>query len=97
MGFTVIIAHIEKGNHFITDCWVGYSWFDIPYSGYIHISHIHGNRDFGTGLESISHIEGLCGYLKSLIRNIYYIISQEQFILFFQRSRGPSKYYKFIR
>ena len=47
---------------------VGYRWIDYPNSGYLHLVHNHGN-----GQESTSNIEQLWAYLKSIIKNLYYI------------------------
>ena len=58
----IIKAHIATGNIITSEGWGGYSWIDQPFSGYIHSTHNHGNGDFGTGVESTSHIEALWSF-----------------------------------
>ena len=82
----IINAHIKTGNHIISDAWAAYNWLDNPFSGYIHSKHNHGHSDFGLGLESTSHFEGLWVQLKNNIRNIYYVIPEDNFLLFLRES-----------
>jgi hypothetical protein len=67
---TFIYNHIRENNTIITDGWSAYNFLDD--SNYIHEVHIHGPQgNFGFGLHSTSHIEGIWGTLKTKINKIY--------------------------
>ena len=63
-----------------------YSWLDDANSGYIHHVHNHGHGDFGIGFDSTSHIEQIWGRLKNLIKNIYYSIPHDHFVLYIREA-----------
>jgi len=86
-----IKKYLEKGNTVITDGWLGYSFLDNGDSCYQHIKHLHGGGDFGTGLESTSHIEGLWGILKSKIKSTYMVIPNVNFMKFLRESEFKYK------
>ena len=62
----IIKAHVKTGNYIVSDGWSGYSWIGLPFSGYIPSVHNLGHGDFGRGLDSTSHIEGIWSFLKKL-------------------------------
>jgi len=78
----IVKTHIKTGNIVVTDGWSSYLWISEPYSGYVHSMHNHGAGNFGYGLDSTSHIEALWSNLKQIIKNIYYIIPSEDFVLY---------------
>ena len=82
----IIKSHIKTGNIVVTDGWSAYSWLGHPFSGYIHSMHNHAAGNFGYGLDSTSHIEALWNQLKYLIKNIYYIIPSEDFVLYLREA-----------
>ena len=43
--------------------------------------HVYGGGDFGFGINSTSHIESILSQLKSILKNIYYIIPHNNFNL----------------
>ena len=52
--------------------------------------------NFGTGFQRTSHIESVWGHLKSIIKNIYYSITNRSFILFLREAefrRSMTKFY----
>ena len=53
---------------------------------YTHRVRKRAKGDFGNGLESMSHIESIWGNLKSIIKNIYYSIPSNNFILFLREA-----------
>ena len=73
---------LKRGNYIVSDGWSGYEWVEEENSGYNHIQHIHGRRDFGYGIESTTHIESIWWQLKSEIRTIYYIIPLRNFLYY---------------
>ena len=52
-----IIAYVNKGNHIVTNGWMGYNFLEEENSGYTRHKHLHDGGDFGIGIESTSHIE----------------------------------------
>lgn len=82
----IIRTHIKSGNYKVRDGWPGYLWIGRPYSGYIYSTHNHGHGNFGHGLDSTSHIEGIWAFLKNIIKGIYKVIPNDNFILFLQES-----------
>ena len=87
---TFIVFHIQKGNKLITDGWAGYSFIDEQ-QGYTREVHIHGASDFGFGVNSTSHIESIWSQLKSVIKNIYYIIPHQNFLLYLREAEWRIK------
>ena len=87
---TFITNYIEKGNKLITDGWNGYLFID-EMNGYSREVHIHGASDFGLGINSTSHIESICSQLKATIKQIYYIIPHENFILYLREAEWRIK------
>ena len=78
---TFIYNHIRENKTIIIDGWSAYNFLDD--SNYIHEVHIHGpQRNFGFGLHSTSHIEGIWGTLKTKKTKIYNCIPADNFILF---------------
>jgi hypothetical protein len=57
-----------------------------PDSQYSHSIHNHGYGDFWIGLDSTAHIEQLWSQLKQIIKQIYYIILSEKYILFIREA-----------
>ena len=51
-----ITKFIPTGNFIISDAWLGYSFLIAANSEYIHSIHVHGQQDFGLGLDSTSHV-----------------------------------------
>lgn len=82
----IINTHIETRNIITSDGLAGYFRLDLPFSGYVHSIHNHGNGYFGNGLDSTRHIEALWSHLKTIIRKIYYIIPHEHFVLFLKEA-----------
>ena len=70
---------IKRGNYIVSDGWSGYERAEEENSGYNHIKHIHGHRDFGYGIESTSHVESIWSQLKAEIKSIYYFIPLHNF------------------
>ena len=58
---------------------------------YLHRSYNHSKFEFGRGLESTAHIEGLWGNLKSLIRGIYHQIPAKNLLLFLKEAEWKFK------
>ena len=85
-----ITTHIESRNKIITDGWSGYSFID-DLQGYIREVHIHEASDFGYGVNSTSHIESIWSQLKSVIKNIYYIIPHQNFLLYLRETEWRIK------
>ena len=73
--------YVEVGNNVCIDGWTAYNYLDDPLSGYHHYSHIHGDGDFGIGVQSKSHIEAIWAQIKSKIKENYHINSPKN--LFF--------------
>ena len=73
---TFIYKHIRGNNTIITDGWSAYNFLDD--SNYNHEVHIHGpHGNFGFGLHSTSHIEGIWGTFKNKFTKIYNCIPAE--------------------
>ena len=73
-----------------------YNWLDTD-NNYIHSVHNHG--EFCYGQESTSHIEAVWANLKSYYKNLYYSVSNANFILFlreakFRRSLSGFSYFR---
>ena len=66
----------------ISDNWPAYHWLSNPESGYYYHVHMHVDGDFGGGADSTSHIEQLWAHLKSIIKNMYHTISNDNFDIF---------------
>ena len=77
-----ITSYVETGNKIVTDGWSGYSFLDLPHSGYYRIQHVHGGGDFGYGVESASHIETIWAQIKSRIKENYHLYPYKVFMLF---------------
>lgn len=58
---------------------------------YLHRSYNHSKFEFGRGIESSSHIEGLWGNLKSLIKGIYHQIPIANLNLFLKEAEWKFK------
>ena len=85
MYVIIINVFIRENNTIITDGWRAYNFLDD--SNYIHEVHIHGPQgNFGFGLHSTSHIEGIWGTLKTKITKIYNCIPADNFILFLREA-----------
>ena len=74
-----------EGTHFTHDGWSGYSFLNNNIN-YTHETHLHGGGEFGHGLHSTSHIEGVWGNLKKLIVGMYSIIPMNNFNLFLREA-----------
>ena len=81
-----ITRYISPGNKIITDGWAGYDWADSPNSGYIRYRHIHGQHDFGFGIESTSHVETIWAQLKMEIKTIYKTIPGFNFLYYLKEA-----------
>ena len=57
-----IYNYIEPGDFIVSHHWASYDWIDEDENYTLRI-HNHANVDFGSGLESTSHIESLWGNL----------------------------------
>ena len=91
----IINRYIPKGNIIVTDDFASYRWLDDPSSGYAHSVHNHGHGNFGSGLDSTSHIEALWSNLKSLIKTVYTVIPKENFSLFLREAEFRRNFKKF--
>ena len=81
-----IYNHVKPKNTIITDGWPSYGFLDNN-DDYIHETHLHGpNGNFGIGSHSTSHIEGVWGTLKQIIKKIYGKIPDDNFILFLREA-----------
>lgn len=78
----IIRHHIGRGNTIITDGWPSYSWLNQNNSGYRHIVHIHGRRDFGFGEQSTSHVESIWSDIKRLFSKYYVTVKPNNFIYY---------------
>jgi len=76
-----INKYIETSNNIFTEGWSGYNFLNNNIN-YNHITHIHGGRDFGFGIQSTSHIESLWSILKSNIKSCYHVIPNKNIIKF---------------
>ena len=85
-----IMNYINRGNIIVCDGWQGYAFLD-NIEGYTRDMHIHGGGDFGLGLTSTSHIESIWSQLKSILKNIYYIIPHQNFILYLREAEWRVK------
>ena len=81
-----IEKYIKKGNNIISDGWPGYSFLNNINSGYTHISYNHGAGNWGIGVYSTSHIEGMWSSLKNYIKNIYYSIPSKGFYYYLKEA-----------
>lgn len=54
--------------------------------GYNRDVHVHGGGDFGFGINSTSHIESIWSQLKTILKQIYYIIPHNNFSLFLREA-----------
>ena len=88
---TFIRRMIPVGNNIVTDGWPGYDWMDQANSGYRRFPHIHGQNDFGHGVESTSHIESIWGQLKDVISSIYKSIPCINFLYFVREAEWRIK------
>ena len=70
----------------MTDGWSGHDWINARNSGYRHYEHIHSHNDFGRGLESTSHIEGVWAQLKSEIKSTYKMIPSFNLLFFIKEA-----------
>ena len=91
----IINRYIPRGNIIVTDDFSSYRWLDDPSSGYVHSVHNHGHGNFGSGLDSTSHIEALWSNLKSLIKTVYTVIPKENFSLFLREAEFRRNFKKF--
>jgi len=57
-------------------------FLDFDDSVYTHEEHNHGAGNFGHGLNSTSHIEGVWSWIKSEIIFLYRIIPHNHYIYF---------------
>ena len=58
---------------------------------YTHNKDIHGGGDFGYALNSTSHIESIWGQLKSCLKNIHYVIPNQNIYLFVKEAEWRIK------
>ena len=92
---TFILNHIEAGTKIITDGWQGYSFLDAYDSVWEHETHTHGAGDFGFGICSTSHMEHTWAQLKNIIKSIYNVIPNKNFVLYLRESEFRLKISKF--
>ena len=85
-----IMNYVLSGIHIVCDGWAGYAFIDNM-EGYTREMHNHGGGDFGLGLSSTSHIESIWSQLKSILKNIYYIIPHQNFNLCWRELNGALK------
>ena len=84
---TFIYNHINPLNKIITNGWSSYHFLDDVNSPYAHEEYSHSpNGNFGLGINSTSHIEGLWGTLKQKIKSIYNSIPSTNFILYLREA-----------
>lgn len=62
------------------------NWLNNHNSGYNHISFIHGQGNWGYGLQSTSHIESVWSFLKNNIRDMYLCIQKKGIYYFLKES-----------
>ena len=86
-----ITRYIPKGNNIVTDGWSSYEWIDHANSGYTRFEHIHGQNDFGFGIESTSHVESIWGQLKAQIKSNYYTIPNIDFLYYLREAEWKLK------
>ena len=89
---TFIKKFIPRGNIIISDAWLGYSFLNDVNSGYIHSIHVHGQNDFGFGLDSTSHVESIWGILKHELKSLYTTIRYHNFLYFLREIKFKYKY-----
>ena len=75
-----ITRYVERGNTIVSDGWSSYDFLSNT-ADYHHDIHLHGGGDFGYGLNSTFHIESIWGQIKACIKNIYYIIPNQNILL----------------
>ena len=54
--------------------------------------HVHGQRDFGFGFDSTSHVEDVWGILKQELKNLYVKIRFHNFLYYLWESEFKYKY-----
>ena len=86
-----VTSYIERRNIIVSDGWSGYSFFIDDNSGYTHLTFNHGHGNFGHGVNSTSHIEGLWSYVKSSIKKIYHNILTKGLLYFIKESELMKK------
>ena len=79
---TFVYNHIIPGTHVVHDGWSSYTFLDYDDSLYTQEEHNHGADNFGHGLNSTSHIEGVWSWIKSKIKLLYRIIPYNHYIYF---------------
>ena len=77
-----ISKNIEIGNNKVSDGCSSYVYLDNNNSGYNHIRHILGHRDFGIGIQSTLHVGSIWVQIKSKIKESYHVIPPKNFMLF---------------
>ena len=60
-------------------------------SDYTSYRHNHGQGDFGYGLESTSHIEGLWANLQAIIKNTYRVMPHRNLLKFIKEAEFKFK------
>ena len=86
-----ISRHVKKGNKIFTDGWPSYDYLDEHDSDYTSYRHNHGQGDFGYGLESTSHIEGLWANLQAIIKNTYRVMPHRNLLKFIKEAEFKFK------
>ena len=86
-----ITSNIAIGNYLVKGGWSGHDWINARNSGYRHYEHIHSHNDFGRGLESTSHIEGVWAQLKSEIKSTYKMIPSFNLLFFIKEAEWKIK------
>lgn len=86
-----IKRYIPSGNRIITDGWSGYDWVDPPNSVYYRYRHIHGQNDFGLGIESTRHVESILSQLKMEILSTYKSIPGYNFLYYLKEAEWKIK------
>lgn len=74
---TFVTTYIEQGNTIISEGWQGYNWLNDANSGFNHLTFIHGQGQWGSGIQSTAHIESVWSFIKNNIKNTYHSIPRK--------------------
>ena len=86
-----ITNHIIPGTNITHDGWLGYNCLDDDDSVWTHETHNHGAGDFGQGTHSTSHIEGYWGFLKAVLKKLYPIFPNNNYIYYIREGELRTK------
>ena len=84
-------AEVEEMNQFAANLLNIRNYYCYTGRKYLHRAYNHSKFEFGRGIESSSHIEGLWGNLKTLIKGIYHQIPVANLNLFLKEAEFKFK------